>query len=118
MMDWFDQLYRHPQLPAGYNADDIDGDEVDGAGTNWSIVPAYVETFMPLEVIIITKEMLAVFDGCPDYVVPPVDNVIVFPCEEKTVAVPADFQDYFPASPNNVITFPREQRTQAMRKRR
>jgi hypothetical protein len=59
----------HPTLHAGFNADDINADEVDGAGTNWRIAPVLFDSFIALDVFILTPEMLAAFDECPDFVV-------------------------------------------------
>lgn len=59
----------HPVLPAGLNADDLNGDDYDGAGTNWPIWPTLFDTFVGFQVLIITDEMLDAFDNlCADYV--------------------------------------------------
>lgn len=84
--DYYDSLYGHPVLPTGYNSTDNDGDEVDGPGVNGPIIPIYADTFEPLVVMIITEEMLEVFDGCADYVVAPVnDTVVIRPVNDTMV---------------------------------
>jgi len=79
--------FGHPRLPAGFNADDNNGDEVDGAGTNWPVWPYLFDSFIPLEVLIITPEMLEVFDGCADYVIPRVATTIPVPAEPMMLAL-------------------------------
>ena len=109
--------YGHPILPAGYNADDNNGDEVDGAGTNWPIWPYLFDAFIPLEVLIITPEMMDVFDGCPDWVAPSAPNSFVAPAEPMSLTLPASVRGhvvaapdvtYSPSAPDNVIVFPAE----------
>ncbi len=117
MSDYYDRFYGHPQLPAGYNSDPIDGDEVDGAGTNWAIEPLWTDTFLSYPLVLITPDMLEIFEtGCPDYVVQRVDNVYTLPAEVRTHTVPRDYQDYIPSPVNNTIVFPREVRKKVMRK--
>lgn len=100
----------HPILPAGFNSADINGDEVDGAGVNWALEPVWVDMFIGYVPLIITEEMLDVFNGCADYVVAAEDNLTVFPHEERVLEIGADFPDYVASPANNVIVFPREER--------
>ena len=80
--------FGHPVLPAGYDADDHNGDDINGAGTNWPVWPQLFDTFVALEVILITEEMLDIFEtGCPDYVVPCVSDTITFPQEVRTLVI-------------------------------
>ena len=85
--DPFLSYYGHPILPAGFNADDIDGDDYDGPGTNHRISPMLFDSFESMQVVIITEEMLAVFDGCADLVIPREHMEIEFPCEPREVQV-------------------------------
>jgi hypothetical protein len=71
----------HPQLPAGYNADAINGDEFNGGGTNWPFMPTQFDTFEGLAPLVMTDELQAAFDECADFVVA---------CEPDTFAVPAE----------------------------
>jgi len=112
--------FGHPRLPAGFNADDNNGDEVDGAGTNWPVWPYLFDSFVPLEVLIITDEMLEIFDGCPDYVVPgmtrdiPIDpqpSVYVLPAVSAALNVPTVETAIVIAATDNVIVFPARQNT-------
>lgn len=73
----------HPKLYAGFNSDDHNGDEYDGPGTNWARWPKLFDTFEPKQPIVIDSDMMSVFDGCPDLVVPCQDNTIVFPQEVR-----------------------------------
>jgi hypothetical protein len=61
--------FGHPLLPCGFNADDLNGDDYDGPGTNWRVSPMLLDSFEAKDVVIITEEMLAIFEGCADYVV-------------------------------------------------
>ncbi len=83
-MSYWDDFYGHPVLPTGYNSTENDGDEIDGAGVNDSIIPVWTDMFVPLTVLVITDDMMAVFDGCADYVVPCQNNVITFRREVRT----------------------------------
>lgn len=80
----------HPILPCGFNADDNNGDEVDGAGTNWPIWPTYFDSFESKRVLILTDEMLEAFEGCPD-VIPEGEYVpAVFPAIDPVVPISRD----------------------------
>jgi hypothetical protein len=86
--DIFRKYFGHPILPAGFNADDIAGDEVDGAGTNWPIWPELFDTFFSYKVMFITEEMMDVFEtGCPDYVAPCLPNTVTFPQETPVLVI-------------------------------
>lgn len=78
----------HPRLHAGYNYDDNNGDEVDGAGTNWDIWPVLFDTFEGKTPIILTAEMMGLFDTtCPDYLVPAERDTIVISPEIQTLVI-------------------------------
>ena len=69
----------HPILPAGFNSDDINGNEFNGAGTNWPVWPWMFDTFQGFVPLIITPEMMAVFLTCPDVSFPHEPDTITFP---------------------------------------
>lgn len=78
----------HPLLPCGFNSAPNDGDEVDGAGYNEAVNPMLFDSFIGLEVLIITEEMLRFFETeCPDLVVPCENDTIVFPREPETLVI-------------------------------
>jgi hypothetical protein len=79
--------FGHPLLPAGYNSAAINGDEFDGAGVNERISPVLFDTFIGLEILIITADMLEVFEGCADLIIASQNNVINFPEEVRTVEI-------------------------------
>ena len=105
-------FYGHPFLPAGYDSTAIGCDEVDGPGLNEPIWPVLFDTFEGLSPVIITDEMMEVFDGCADYIVAADLWRSVFPAEERTFMVAGIWSDYEVAAQNNVLVFPREVRTQ------
>jgi hypothetical protein len=76
-----------PDLFAGFNADPIDGDEVDGAGTNWDIWPVLFDSYEGLVPLVITQEMVDAFDGCADIVFPHADNEIMFPAAQRVLTI-------------------------------
>jgi hypothetical protein len=69
----------HPIFNSGINADDYNGDEYDGAGTNWRISPMLFDSFEPKQPLILTDEMVAVFKACPDLILPCPDNLVHLP---------------------------------------
>jgi len=79
--------FGHPILPAGFNSWDINGDEVDGAGVNEPVWPYLFDTFVALNPFILSTDMVAVFDGCPDYCVPCTDDTVTFPCDPEVIKV-------------------------------
>jgi len=88
MIDPWLSLYGHPQLPAGYDSWEHNGDEINGAGVNEPVWPYLFDTFVALEVLIINEEMMEIFvTGCPDYVVPGQPNTITFPPEVRTQVI-------------------------------
>lgn len=112
--------FGHPILPAGYNSAPNDGDEIDGAGYNEPVWPVLFDAFVPLEVLIVTPEMLEVFEGCADLVVPSIPNLVVVPVEPCLYVLPAVLTTYVPAvaettyvvdGVDNVVVFPADQRT-------
>jgi hypothetical protein len=80
---------KHPILPAGYNSWENDGDEVDGAGVNEPISPDYFDALEPGFPLILSSEMLAVFDGCADLVIACVPDTIVIPRQDDIVEIAA-----------------------------
>lgn len=105
----------HPILPAGYNADVIDGDEVDGAGTNWPLWPVLFDSFVGLVPLIVTDEMIDAFDETADIAFPYVDTTVRLPFEDALMV----FGDVWPVlmidAETDLIIFPQEQRTQTLR---
>ena len=96
---------QHPS-PAGYNADDNDAASRRVGRTVYLAV--LFGNFIPLNVFILTPEMLAVFDGCPDYTVAWVDNSTMIPGEDSFI-VPIDtWPDAVVEHANNVIMLPSE----------
>lgn len=97
--------FGHPILPAGYNADDNNGDEVDGAGTNWSIWPALFDTFIGLKTLVITGEMMDIFDNtCPDYIAPGEPNLITWPVDNWELQARNPWLDIvLPADPSLIM---------------
>lgn len=112
--------YGHPILPCGYNSWEDDGDEVNGSGVNEPIWPTLTDLFIALEVLIITPEMLEVFDGCADWAAPHDANeqlipgsiwelaVADFPTEQ---VIEAESNTVVVAAISNVIVFPAEDNT-------
>lgn len=78
----------HPQLPAGANADDINGDEFNGAGTIWPYNAVSIDAFEPLTVMIVDMIKLAFFNECPDYVASCVEDTITIPAVCDTIVIP------------------------------
>ena len=79
----------HPYLFAGFNTAPNNGDEVDGAGVNYPPVsPHWVNTMTRIEILIITDEMLAIFDnGCPDLVIRHQPNSVTIRGELETLEI-------------------------------
>jgi len=86
--DPFLSYFGHPVLPCGYNSAPMSGDEFNGAGFNERISPLLFNTFIGMEILIITEPMLEVFDGCADYVVPCENNIVTFPAEVREITMP------------------------------
>lgn len=81
-------LYLHPPLPAGYNADEIAGDEVDGAGTNWAIWPEHFVSYEGLEPLLLQLEDIEAFaELCADYVVSCVNDTLTIPREVEVLQI-------------------------------
>jgi hypothetical protein len=107
MTDPLRPYYGHPILPAGFNADDNNGDEVDGAGTNWAIWPLLFDTFEGLKAIIVTDDMLSLFDEtCADYTVSAQNNLVVLMAENQEAVVRNLWGELVLAGQDNVIVFP------------
>ena len=121
MLDPLLAYYGQPILPAGFNSAPNDGDEVDGAGYNEPVWPYLFDSFVPLEVLIVTPEMLGVFDGCPDYMVPSELSLIVVLAESMIYTLmpaPPAYVSAWDMDPvysvlavNRLIVSPPEQRT-------
>lgn len=120
MRDPYLTYFGHPVLPAGYNSAPNDGDELDGAGYNEPEWPYLFDSFIPLEVLIITDDMMDVFDGCPDYVAPfvtrdiPIDpqpNVLVLPAISAALTLPIVETEIVIKATDNVIVFPAKENT-------
>ena len=80
--------YGHPILPAGYNADDNNGDEVDGAGTNWAIWPELFVAYVGFKPLLLQQEDIdRISELCPDYVVPCVDDTLRLPAEFEVLHI-------------------------------
>jgi hypothetical protein len=85
--DPFLSYYGHPVLPCGYNSAPMSGDEFNGAGFNERVSPMLYSTFIGFEILIITEEMLEVFEGCADYTVPCENTVFMIPDTVREVVV-------------------------------
>jgi len=81
--------YRHPPLFDGYNSTANNRDEVDGSGQNYPPVsPLWLLSFESMDVIIITPDMMAIFDeGYPDLVIHPVPNTVILPRETRSIDI-------------------------------
>lgn len=78
----------HPRLPAGYNADDLDGDEFNGAGTNWPIWPYLFDSYVGFKPLLLDENDMAMFETeCPDYCAPRVDDTVCVPTEDDVIEV-------------------------------
>lgn len=100
-------MTEHPLLPCGYNADDNDGDEVDGAGTNWPIWPLLFDSFEGLTPLIITDGMLDAFETtCADYIVPGENNIGYVPVEDQVMFVRNAWRTIELPATSNLIVFP------------
>jgi len=79
--------HTHPILPCGFNADDINGDETNGAGTNWVVSPVLFDSFVGLTPLIMTSDMFAAFDECPDLTIPCENDTVVFPAGPRVLKI-------------------------------
>ena len=105
----------HPILPAGYNADDNNGDEVDGAGTNWPIWPVYFDTFEGLLPLIVTDEMIETFVlECADIAFSWEDNSVELPFEQLTLMIPSEVTTVLIAGESDALVISRQVQTQAI----
>jgi len=78
----------HPDLYAGYNTAPNNGDEVDGAGVNDPPVsPIWVSAMVSKPILIVTEEMLEVFEGCADYTARKQVDTVVIPSEFETLTI-------------------------------
>lgn len=108
--DPFASYERHPILPAGINADDVNGDVHNGSGTNWPIWPVLFDTYEGFIPIIVTDEMEEVFDGCADYVVPCIRDVVYINAEISFYTVGGTWPDIVPPAMSTRIVLPFEPR--------
>ena len=104
--DPFASAERHPQLPAGLNADDVNDDVIDGGGTNWPIWPMLFDTYQGFAPVIVTDEMQEVFDGCADYTVGCVVDEFILPAAIGPYLVGGTWPDIVPPLMNNTIVIP------------
>lgn len=79
--------YGHPVLPAGYNDWEINGGDANFPGANEAIWPELFDTFEPKQIVLITEEMLEIFDGCADVVIPCENWSITFPREVRELMI-------------------------------
>lgn len=107
----------HPILPCGYNADENNGDEVDGAGTNWTIWSVIFDTFQGLVPLVVTDEMLAVFDeACADLTMRHPDDTMVPPAAERIFEVQSHgWRTIMISAEGNVITIRHTPRDKVIR---
>jgi len=81
-------IFLNPILPAGYNSAPFAGEELNSPGYNEPIWPEYFGTFESLPGLILTAEMVAWFTtACPDVVISPIDNTVVFPPEIREIKI-------------------------------
>ena len=107
---------EHPYLPAGYNADDWDGDEIDGAGTNWAIWPVLFDAYIGYAPLIITDDMMAVFDeACPDFSPAGINTTLTLPAVNREITISANgWTTITFAYENNVVMIKRTSRSQVI----
>lgn len=108
--------YEHPILFAGFNADPINGDEADGAGTNWPLWPTLFDSFIGLRPLIITEEMLAVFDECADLVIPHVNVTATVAGENQHIQLGGSWPEWVLPATSSTLRFPWESRDQKIGK--
>ena len=106
----------HPYLPAGYNADSYDDDEVDGAGTNWAIWPVLFDAYIGHAPVVVTDDMLAVFDeACPDFSPAAVNTTLTLPAVNRQINISANgWTTITFAYENNVVMIRPESRKQVI----
>jgi len=98
--------YGHPILPAGFDDWTINGTEFNAPGVNAQVWPDLFDSFIGLEVVIITEEMLDFFvTGCPDLVVAHVDNEVVMRGRMNAAVTPQPSKVRV-AGETTVVTFP------------
>lgn len=67
---WLGYCGRHPELPAGFNSWEVNGDEVDGAGANEPIWPPLTDFYVGLKPVLNDQNDLDRFaDECPDLII-------------------------------------------------
>lgn len=114
--DPFAAATRHPQLPAGLNADDVNGDVHNGAGTNWPVWPVYFETYEGYAPIILDEEKYEVFDDCPDYRIGAVPDCTLISSEFMYVAVGGTWPDIVPPAVQYTLMIPPETAEQKIKR--
>jgi len=82
-------MNNHPTLPCGYNSAGNNFDEVDGAGINYPPVsPNWLLSFTAIEVIVISPEMMSIFDdSCADFIPKGWDDTVVLSPETRTLPI-------------------------------
>ena len=79
---------RHPEFYTGWNSAAVNGDEMNGAGVNEPIWPNWFDSFEALRPVVLTAEMMSFFDeACPDLILDPRPNTVVFPPETRTLVL-------------------------------
>lgn len=76
-----------PDLYGYWNSTQFNGDMLNGPGLNWPVSPVLFDTFEPLQPLIVTTEMLDIFTGCADYVVPRQADTYVAPPEFEELVI-------------------------------
>jgi hypothetical protein len=108
---------EHPLLHAGYNFDDINGDEIDGAGTNWTVWPVLFDAYIGHVPLIVTDEMMSVFDeACADFTPAHIDTTTTLPPPERVTEIQSNgWRMIMVASEGNVITIRQTPREKVIR---
>lgn len=89
MIDSSLSYFGHPILPAGYASWEMNGDELNGPGVNEPVWPSLFDSFEAKEILIITEEMLEIFDGCADLVIAPQNDLVVISPAADTIVIAA-----------------------------
>lgn len=101
----------HPQLPCGFDSSAINLDELNGAGLNWDVMPVRFDTFEALTVLILTEEMLALFDEHPDLVLPCLPDTAVIRPQDAGIMIGDIWSTYFTSLQRPTYKVPGLQRT-------
>ena len=111
MIDPWLSYFGHPVLPAGYDSWEHAGDEINGSGVNEPVWPQLFDTFVALEVLIITEDMMEIFEtGCPDLTLPFDRWEIAMPGENNVVVITDVWASIIPPTTSKKLTVPPETR--------